>query len=72
MTDATAAIASYGPYGPGTPDVCSCVLWMTCNLDGAGVVEGPHRPIATADGAIAVDDRLRERRDGDSNRTTMT
>ena len=72
MSDATATIASQGPYGPSTPNVCRRVLWMACNLDGVGVVERPQRAIATADGAIAVDERLRERRDDDPNCTTVT
>jgi hypothetical protein len=72
MCDATATIASQGPYGLGTPNVCRRALWMACNLDGAGFVKRPQRAIATADGAIAVDERLREHRDDNPNRTTMT
>ena len=72
MSDATATIASQGPNGPSTPNVCRRALWMACNLDGAGIVECPQRAIATADGAIAVDEGLRERRDDYPNRTTVT
>ena len=72
MGDATATTASHGLDGLGTPNVRGCVLRMTSYPDCASDVERPQRAIATADRAIAVDERLRGMRNIDADRAAMT
>lgn len=71
MGDAAAVATANGFQHLVAPDVGICVIWVACDFDGLNRIVGPESAEATANGAIAVCERLGERWDFDFDGAAM-